>query len=601
MTTSISPATHPSQTVRSLAPCARALPILHAAAALALLAASSTAQTSATLRASVASDGRGANGPSLNAALSADGRWVAFDSYADDLVPSDALDTNGQRDVFLHDLRHGRTILVSRTPSGRSGAGASRAPSLSADGRFVAFESFASDLVTGDTNGKLDVFVFDRVARTTVLASRAWNQTLGHGASSSPRISADGRWVAFTCAADDLVNDDDNAVADVFVRDLLSNTTRRASLAFDGAQAIDASAVDALSADGRYVVFSSAAWNLVASDENGASDVFVRDLVLGTTVLASRGANGSQGNAGSQHASISADGRYVAFQSAATNLVAELPLAPFDVYVRDLELGTTVRASVATDGTNANGACDRPCLSADGRTVVFEGWASSLVPGVSGAHLDVYVRSLDLGTTILASRCYDGAPSSAFSAHGALSSDGTRVAFYSGAEDLVVGDANLQTDVFVRDLGAFVPTIASYCTSATSALGCKGVISAAGVPSALAGSGFEVRVDGVEGGRMGMIVFGFTGPEAVPFGADGSTWCVNEPVQRTRLQSTGGTPSACNGALSVDWNQFVQTPAGLARGPLFGTETVWAQAWIRDPKSELGAVLSDALWFTVGP
>ncbi|MBI5364071.1 MAG: PD40 domain-containing protein [Planctomycetes bacterium] len=568
------------------------------AAAVGLVAAVASAQVGTTLRASVALDGAPANGPSQNAALSADGRWIAFDSLADGF---DALDSNARRDVFLHDMAMGTTLLVSRTPAGRSGANQSRAPAISADGRYVAFESFANDLVTGDTNGKEDVFVFDRATGAVVLASRAWNQGQGHAASSAPAISADGRYVAFTGASDDLVGDDDNAATDVFVRDLLLNTTRRASLAFDGAQALGPSEAEGLSADGRFVCFTSAAPNLVPNDENGAADVFVRDLVLGTTVLASRGVNGTQGDATSQHAALSADGRFVAFQSFATNLVPEPALGPADVYVRDLLLDTTVRASVATDGTPANGACDRPALSGDGRRVAFDGWASDLVPGVTGAHLDVYVRDLQIGTTELVSRCWNGAPSSSFSAQGTLSSDGRRVAFYSGAEDLVIGDVNLQTDVFVRDLGAFVPTIATYCAAGVGATGCTGRIAGLGVPSAAAGAGFEVRVDGVEGGRLGMIFFGFTGPAAVPFDPDAGTWCVNEPVQRTRLASTGGTPGVCDGAISVDWNQFAHTPAGLARGAWFGTETVWAQAWIRDPKLATRAVLSDALWFTVGP
>lgn len=600
MTTSISPATQPSHSVEAFSLPVRAVarPAC-ASAALLSITVLAYAQSTATLRASAATDGAPANGPSQNAALSADGRWIAFDSLADGLVATDALDDNARRDVFLHDLARGTTLLVSRTPSGHSGANQSRAPALSADGRFAAFESYASDLVAGDTNAKEDVFVFDREARTMVLASRAWNQTTSHGASSGPRLSADGRWLAFTCDGDDLVLDDDNGLPDVFVRDLASNTTRRVSLAFDGAQAEGASEADGISANGRYVVFTSTAFNLVPNDENGASDVFVRDLQLGTTLLVSRGSNGSQGSAASRHGSISADGRFVAFQSDATNLVLEPALGPSDVYVRDLLLGTTVRASVATDGTPANGACDRPCLSADGTKVVFEGWASTLVPGTTGAHLDVYVRDLVLGTTELVNRAWNGAPSCALAAHGALSADGARVAFYSSADDLVLGDLNQQSDVFVRDLGAFTPTIASFGKGVPSSSGCAGTISGVGVPSALAGSGFTVRVDGVEGNRMGLFVFGFSGPASQPFG-DG-TWLVNEPLLRTRMQATGGTPFACDGSLSVDWNAFAHSPAALTHGPVLGTETVWAQAWIRDPKSEQGAVLSDALWFTVGP
>jgi len=436
-------------------------------------------------------------------------------------------------------------------------------------------------------------------AQTTVRQSTGSGGEEGNHHSRHATLSADGRWIAFDSEATTFAPSDTNAATDVFLHDRRNGTTSCLSLGLGGAPGDDHSTLPNLSADGRFVAFQSFASDLVAGDTNGASDVFVRDLQLGTTWLVSRGSNGSQGSAPSRHGSISADGRFVAFQSEAQNLVSEPALGPSDVYVRDLLLGTTVRASVATDGTPANGACDRPCLSADGTKVVFEGWASTLVPGTTGAHLDVYVRDLVLGTTELVNRAWNGAPSCALAAHGALSADGARVAFYSSADDLVLGDLNQQSDVFVRDLGAFTPTIASFGKGVPSSSGCAGTISGVGVPSALAGSGFTVRVDGVEGNRMGLFVFGFSGPASQPFG--GGTWLVNEPLLRTRMQATGGTPFACDGSLSVDWNAFAHSPAALTHGPVLGTETVWAQAWIRDPKSEQGAVLSDALWFTVGP
>src|SRR5947207_7980736 len=268
---------------------------------------SAGAQT--TERVSVVSGGTEGNNASLGSALSADGRFVAFDSSATDLV---AADTNGVSDVFVHDRQTGTTERVSVASDGAQGNGSSGLvtfafpPALSADGRFVAFVSFATNLVASDTNGATDVFVHDRQTGTTERVSVASDGTEGNAASAGATLSADGRFVAFHSAATDLVAGDTNGTTDVFVHDRQTGITERVSVASDGTEGNKASSYPALSADGRFVAFDSDATNLVAGDTNGTTDVFVHDRQTGTTERVSVPSGGrTQGNGKS--------GRFFAF------------------------------------------------------------------------------------------------------------------------------------------------------------------------------------------------------------------------------------------------------------------------------------------------
>src|SRR5438094_565922 len=300
---------------------------------------SAGAQT--TVRVSVASDGTEGNDVSLGSALSADGRFVAFDSAATDLV---AGDTNGVSDVFVHDRQTGTTERVSVASDGAQGNGSSGLvtfafpPALSADGRFVAFVSFATNLVASDTNGATDVFVHDRQTGTTERVSVASDGTEGNAASAGATLAADGRFVAFHIAATNLVAGDTNGTTYVVVHDRQTATTERAS-------ANGFSAGPALSADGRFVAFHSTATNLVAGDTNGATDVFVHDRQTGTTERVSGASDGTQGNDASAGPALSADGRLVAFHSSATNLVAGDANRAYDVFVHDRAVSTTTTST----------------------------------------------------------------------------------------------------------------------------------------------------------------------------------------------------------------------------------------------------------------
>ena len=286
--------------------------------------------------------GAGGDDTSFDAAISADGRIVAFTSSADNLSDADALGP----DVFVRDLQAGVTALVSREsgPGGAGGDSASGGPAISADGRFVAFDSTAQNLSDEDEDvgDRADVFVRDLQANTTTLVSRASGPVgaAGDGISFEASISADGRLVAFESSADNLSGGDDDAVNDIFVRDLRAGTTTLASRAAGpaGAGGDGFSGSPALSADGRHVAFASAAGNLSAEDADGVLDVFVRDLQADTTTLASRatGPVGAGGDANSQTPGISSDGRFVAFESGADNLSAEDDDTVVNVFRRDV-------------------------------------------------------------------------------------------------------------------------------------------------------------------------------------------------------------------------------------------------------------------------
>jgi len=275
--------------------------------------------------------------------------------------------------------------------------------SVSADGRYVAFYTTASNLVPGDTNGTFDVFVRDRLTGTVDRVSIASDGTQGNGDSVWPAISADGRYVAFHSHASNLVPGDTNQTWDVFVHDRVTGATERVSVASGGVEVFGISLSPAISADGRYVAFHSGAPNLVPDDPiEGSYDVLVHDRVTGTTERISVGIGGVPPDADSYHPAISSDGRYVAFYSFASNLVAGADANganTSDVYVRDRMTGTTERVSVASDGTQGNKESLWPSISADGRYVVFYSNASNLVPWDTNGSYDVFLRDLVTGTT----------------------------------------------------------------------------------------------------------------------------------------------------------------------------------------------------------
>ncbi|MGK2958982.1 MAG: DUF6531 domain-containing protein, partial [Acidimicrobiales bacterium] len=286
----------------------------------------------------------------------------------------------------------GTTTLISQSTNGGFGDGSSDGPpSLSADGRYIAFHSHATNLVPGDTNGVADAFVRDRQLGTTTLVSVSSEGAQGNEDSEFSSISADGRYIAFHSYATNLVPDDTNEAADAFVRDRQLGTTTLVSVSSEGAQGNRNSDLPSISADGRYIAFRSGATNLVPDDTNDFEDAFVRDRQLGTTTLVSVSSGGAQGNRDSYFTSISADGRYVAFSSGATNLVSGDTNEFEDAFVRDRQLGTTTLVSVSSGGAQGNDDSFFSSISADGRYIAFGSVATNLVPGDTNGAANLFV------------------------------------------------------------------------------------------------------------------------------------------------------------------------------------------------------------------
>jgi Tol biopolymer transport system component len=406
-----------------------------------------------TERVSISSLGIEGNGDcDLTAAVncvSADGRFVAFTSGASNLVPGDT----AWNDVFIRDRQSGTTERLSLDSAGNQANGDSRTYglSMSNDGRFVAFYSEANNLVPGDLNGGTDIFVRDRLNGTIERVSLAWNGAEGDGSSWYPAISADGRYVVFTSLSTNLVPGDSNGMKDVFVRDRQAGTTERVSVSSAGTQSMGNSALGSISADGRYVTFESNAQNLVHGDTNGRWDAFVRDRQTGTTRRVSVATDGSQGNSDSGVAIVCGNGRYVAFWSTASNLVAGDTNGQPDIFLHDLRTGTTRRVNEGPGGLQANNSAYFNSISADGRFVAFLSYATNLIPGDTSPYPDILVHDMLTGTNEVMSSSTDGAPAADYSDMPSISADGRFVAFRSSAANLVAGDSNGKWDIFLHD------------------------------------------------------------------------------------------------------------------------------------------------------
>ncbi|MCJ2046949.1 Hint domain-containing protein [Methylobacterium sp. J-078] len=396
-------------------------------------------------RASTDFEGNQANNGSGGASLSGDGNLVAFSSNATNLrVPS------GVVGVVVKNAVTGEFVLASSTTDGRSLSGNSFAPSLAADGSAVAFATDGSEIVDQPSN--LQIAVKNLSNGDISVVTAAANGTQGNDDSgANPSISGDGRLVGFSSLATNLVGGDTNATIDIFVKNVATGAITRASTAANGTQGNGASNVPSLAGNGGSVAFQSDATNLVAGDTNGTTDIFVKTLATGAIVRASTAANGTQANGASFSPSVSRDGNLVAFESTASNLVAGDTNGRSDVFVKNLTSGAITRVSTGTDGTEGNAESGNARISADGTKVTFTSRAGNLVPGDSNIVSDVFVKDLTTGTLTRVSVNASGTQGNAASSFGALSSDGSRIAFQSNATNLVPGDTNNAGDVFVAD------------------------------------------------------------------------------------------------------------------------------------------------------
>jgi Tol biopolymer transport system component len=409
-------------------------------AGLVLVSPAPSATTAGTARVSVSTAQQQGDRPSWTAGISASGRFVAFTSHATNLV---AGDTNGRQDAFVSDRKTGRTQRVS-VSSGREQAkptrnpdGGSAALGISANGRYVLFRSDAPNLVPGDTNGKMHAFVRDRATGKTrrippaglgvyagALSANGRYAVLqagenvyrydlrrrhlrnltaqANGWNEQPSVSDGGRYVAFTSIASNLVHGDTNKLPDVFVRDVRAGRTTRVSVTSTGKQGVgkrysNGSNAPAISSDGRYVSFHSDMTNLVPGDTNKVFDIFVHDRLSGKTQRVSVSSAGKQANAESGGGeSFSTDGRYVAFSSLATNLVADDRNDITDVFIRDLRAHRTriVSLGMHGQGDDASWIGLGNAFTRDGSRLLFASWAANLVPGDTNGVADVFLRDL---------------------------------------------------------------------------------------------------------------------------------------------------------------------------------------------------------------
>lgn len=403
-----------------------------------------------TYHASLGDDGEPANAFTVYPSISADGRYVAFASGGSNLVPGD---TNEMDDAFVRDLETGAIERVSVTDDGSQQDGGSKLTSISGDGRYATFDSSSDALVAGDTNGQSDIFVRDRVAGTTERVSVGAAGQQANAYSGMHDISGDGRFVVFESPATNLVPGDTNGQPDVFVRDLVEGTTVRVSVSSSGAQANNRSHSPTMSHDGTAVVFASYATNLVAGDANGYQDTFVHELETGMTERVSIATGGGEANEYSSYGVASDGGRIVVFGSWASNLVPSDGNLTYDLFVRDRAAGTTERASVGPAGQQPPGGSDWPSITADGRFVAFT-TSGGLLPGGSNSFAQVFVRDLVTGAVEAAGLADDGSQPQDHVADGAISADGSAVAFTS-ASQILAPDAPDQ-QVFVRERGPAV-------------------------------------------------------------------------------------------------------------------------------------------------
>jgi len=422
---------------------------------LAVLPGAAGAAGATTERVSVSSAEVEANGGSFFPAISSDGRFVAFQSNASNLDPSDPDTIN---DIFLRDRVNGVTTYISRADGagGVAGNSASAGASVNRSGRFVAYESLSSNLDPADFDGINDIYVRDVPANDTILVSRASGLAgvKGNDVSLVPSISA-GREIAFHSSATNLDPADSDATTDVFMRDLDAGfgTTVLMSRATGptGAKGNGGSSNASISADGVFVAFSSNASNLDPADIDTTPDVFMRGGTTTTYISRANGAGGAGGNNGSLEPAVNENGRYVAFSSNSTNLNPDDVDTLSDIYVRDTVDLTTTLVSRASGlaGVKGNVSSFGPAISADGRYVAFRSFANNLVPGDTNSFGDTFVRDLVAQYTVRVNLTNDGSQTFTDGVSDPSISASGLVAFHDNAP-LVVEDSNLDWDAYVR-------------------------------------------------------------------------------------------------------------------------------------------------------
>jgi Tol biopolymer transport system component len=398
---------------------------------------------------SVDSQGNVGDGSSNNPSISANGRFIVYHSEAGNLV---ANDTNNASDIFYHDKKTGATYRITLGSQGE-GNDDSVDPRISDNGRYVVYSSAATNLVEGDTNVKYDIFLFDSKKGATRRISVSNSGGQSNGGSYIPAISANGRYIVYDSYANNLVAFDHNLSRDIFLYDKKTGKTAMVSVNSGGMPGNDDSSSARISNNGRYVVFHSDAHNLVEGDTNNASDIFLRDIKKGTTRLISVNSSGGQGNGGSYHAHISNNGRYIVYASDASNLVEGDNNNARDIFLYDTKKGTTRIVSNSSLGIQGNSTSDNPRISSRGRYIVYASDANNLVEGDNNNFPDVFRFDKRTGLTYRVSVGENGIEGTGGGSYSPdVSGNGRFVAYESYADTLLEGDTNKNGDIFLTDL-----------------------------------------------------------------------------------------------------------------------------------------------------
>lgn len=506
--------------------------------------------------------------------MSATGRQVAFVTTA----ALKASDTNGTYNGYVRDLDAQNTRLVGEV-NGTPPGGDTQWVAISGAGRFVAFGTSASNLGFADANGLHDIYVHDLIADSVVRASVALGGADPNAFCGWPDVSDDGRRVVYRSGATNLHASASAGYDQIYLYDVPSGVTTLLSRNAGGAAGTwFCYGNPRISADGRFVVFESGANNLLPNDINGGLDVFRYEVATGTLLLASTYPSGvGTGLTNNASPDISADGRFIAFDTYERLLPADLNFQP-DVYVKDMLTGALTL--ITADPAGFAGTGWTPRISADGKHVAFASDSTLLDPLKTTNSLEIFGRDLPTASTQRLSTSPIGADANSVCSNPALSGNGRRAAFISAATNIVLPDlAPGHYDVIARDRGApVVPTV--YCVPKVNSLGCTPTLAYSGTPSVSLAAGFLLSVNQLLNNKSGTLFYSLGGPNNLPF--SGGFLCVQAPLRRTPVSLTGGTAGGndCTGQLTRDFNAWI---AGGVDPQLVAGQEVWAQFYSRDP------------------
>ena len=524
---------------------------------------------------SVSSRGEQASNLSLDSSISRDGRFVAFSSFASDLTPNDR---NQTYDVFVHDRLTLTTSLESKNSSGVQGDLMSKDASISGNGRFLVFGSSASNMGSAAPLA-YSIYLRDLVLRQTTMVSVSSAGVPANRPCSNASVSDDGRYVVFQSQADNLVAASLPPGDHVFVRDVVLATTELLDQAPSGLPGNSTATYPRIASGGRYIVFQSHSSNLVTPDLNGFGDVFIHDLVNQRTSLVSLSTSGSQGNSSSGIPYVSSDGRFVAFASSANNLVNGDTNGTVDVFVVDTAVPSIVRASITASGVQGDLVSSCRGVSDDGRYVVFDTASTTFFPALQNGFGQIYRKDLLSGVLEIVSVDGQGVLGNRGSTNSSLSGSGAVVSFHSPASNLVQNDMNGFIDVFAIDAGCpgCIEPYGASCGSTIHPL----LLSAAGCANAGEAIGLWVK-NGLPN-VPAVIVFGQRRAQ-VPLGA-GCVFLLGNPF---------GSPAPTL-LLGATGDGLIV----LSIPPAASPAVVTAQAFSWDAPSPLGISVSNGLEITL--